>query len=225
LIKLKKNIVWGLIVAILGMGSSLWLLIDLEKLSGAEFVTLSLGFAVIGLIIAFAAEVQEFSIVGNGVKLKELRSEAEKTIEELRKGRTELFRILIQTSTELSGGLAGPSKVESRAKKFIHIFKEVEKFDCIKELKADLEKSLQVIVIAQYNKLSFIHKKQKEFNNEFTDCEKATYLYIALSDDVIRDSYTNRRPEPDFQTEKDDIIKAIDVYAELYEIKLKLDEA
>ncbi|MFV5404244.1 hypothetical protein VXQ92_05860 [Acinetobacter sp. 228] len=211
---MKKNIVWGLIVAILGMGSSLWLLIDLEKLSGAEFVTLSLGFAAIGLIIAFAAEVQEFSIVGNGVKLKELR-----------KGRTELFRILIQTSTELSGGLAGPSKVESRAKKFIHIFKEVEKFDCIKELKADLEKSLQVIVIAQYNKLSFIHKKQKEFNNEFTDCEKATYLYIALSDDVIRDSYTNRRPEPDFQTEKDDIIKAIDVYAELYEIKLKLDEA
>ena len=158
---MKKNIVWGLIVAILGMGSSLWLLIDLEKLSGAEFVTLSLGFAVIGLIIAFAAEVQEFSIVGNGVKLKELRSEAEKTIEELRKGRTELFRILIQTSTELSGGLAGPSKVESRAKNIIHIFKEVEKFDCIKELKADLEKSLQVIVIAQYNKLSFIHKKQK----------------------------------------------------------------
>ena len=30
---------------------------------------------------------------------------------------------------------------------------------------------------------------------------------------------------PSSDTEKDDIVKAIDVYAELYEIKLKLDKA
>ena len=54
-------------------------------------MALVLGFSVIGLIIAFAAEIQEFSIAGNGVKLKELRSEAEKTIEELKKAGKEKF--------------------------------------------------------------------------------------------------------------------------------------
>ena len=71
--KLKSNGVFGGIVGLVGIACGLWLLISLEKISGAEFVALSLGFSVIGLIIAFFAEVQEFSIAGNGVKLKELR--------------------------------------------------------------------------------------------------------------------------------------------------------
>ncbi|WAU74500.1 hypothetical protein [Acinetobacter sp. TR11] len=79
--KSKINTVFGILVGLVGIACGLWLLIVLEKITGAEFVALSLGFSVIGLIIAFASEVQEFSIAGNGVKIKELRSEAEKTIE------------------------------------------------------------------------------------------------------------------------------------------------
>lgn len=82
---MNKNFVGGLVVAVVGFGCGLWLLVHLNKISGAEFVAFSLGFAVIGLIVAFATEVQEFSIAGNGVKLRELRTEAEKTIEELKK--------------------------------------------------------------------------------------------------------------------------------------------
>ena len=102
--RLKGNTVFGVVVGSLGIACGLWILISLEKISGAEFVAFSFGFAVIGLIIAFAAEVQEFSIAGNGVKLKELRSEAEKTIEELKEARTELFRVLVQKSIYGSGG-------------------------------------------------------------------------------------------------------------------------
>ena len=61
---MKSNIAWGCFIATLGIGCGLWLLIYLEKISGTKFVTLSLGFSVIGLIIAFSAEVQEFSIAG-----------------------------------------------------------------------------------------------------------------------------------------------------------------
>ncbi|MEG2750100.1 MAG: hypothetical protein RR939_12010, partial [Acinetobacter sp.] len=69
--KSKINTVFGILVGLVGIACGLWLLIVLEKITGAEFVALSLGFSVIGLIIAFASEVQEFSIAGNGVKLKE----------------------------------------------------------------------------------------------------------------------------------------------------------
>ena len=48
--KLKSNEVFEGIVGLVGIACGLWLLISLEKISGAEFVTLSFGFAVIGLI-------------------------------------------------------------------------------------------------------------------------------------------------------------------------------
>lgn len=143
--RLKGNTVFGVVVGSLGIACGLWLLISLEKISGAEFVAFSFGFAVIGLIIAFAAEVQEFSIAGNGVKLKELRSEAEKTIQELKEARTELFRVLIQKSIEFSGGWGTNSRVDERAEQFIKLFEQVEKFDCIRELQIDVSKTLNIL--------------------------------------------------------------------------------
>jgi len=48
-----KNIFLGILVVILGISLSLCLFISSDKFSGAEFVALSLGFAVIGLIVGF----------------------------------------------------------------------------------------------------------------------------------------------------------------------------
>ncbi|NNP73317.1 hypothetical protein A7P53_12165 [Acinetobacter defluvii] len=152
-----KNVVLVILVVILGIGLSLCLLIFLDKLSGAEFVALSLGFAVIGLIIGFAEEVQEFTIAGNGVKLKELRSEAEKTIEELKDARTELFRILFQKSINFSGGFGSDSRVDERLDSFISLFNQVEKLNCLKELKVDISKALNILMVGQFNKLNLIH--------------------------------------------------------------------
>ncbi len=70
----------GLIVtgALIFTGSfclALFLLYD-SKLSGAEFVAFVIAFAVIGLVIAFIDEVQEFSLGGNRIKFRELKKEA-----------------------------------------------------------------------------------------------------------------------------------------------------
>lgn len=225
LIKLKKNIVWGLIVAMLGMGCSLWLLIDLEKLSGAEFVTLSLGFAVIGLIIAFAAEVQEFSIAGNGVKLKELRTEAEKTIEELKQARTELFRILIQKSIEFSGGFGGGSKVDERLNTFFQLFKQIEKFNCIRELKHDIENALNILMVSQFNNLEIIHESSKTVGDNFDEKDKPDFLYIKFKDEMVHKIlgfYGGNKPS--FEYIQNDILKGVEAYAKLYAIKIQLDK-
>lgn len=126
--RLKINIIFGIIVGLAGIACGLWLLIFFEnKITGSEFVALVLGFSVIGLIIAFAAEVQEFSIAGNGVKLKELRSEAEKTIEDLKEARMEVFRFLIIKSTEYLVSDAFNSVIDERVDPFIKLFKKNRK--------------------------------------------------------------------------------------------------
>ncbi len=222
--KLKSNVVFGGIVGLVGIACGLWLLISLEKISGAEFVALVLGFSVIGLIIAFAAEVQEFSIAGNGVKLKELRTEAEKTIEELKEARTEVFRFLVQKSIKFSSGFRADSRVDERVEQFIKLFEQVEKFDCIKELQIDVSKALNILMVGQFNKLRIIHNNTKNIGDVFDESHRPDILYVALKDEKIRESIEGRQPTPNFKDIKHDVINGIKAYSELYTIKVKLDK-
>ena len=222
---MNKNFVEGLIVAVVGFGCGLWLLVYLNKISGAEFVAFSLGFAVIGLIVTFSSEVQEFSIAGNAVKLRELRSAAEKTIEELKEARTELFRFMVQKSIEFSGGWGSGSKVDERVEQFIKLFEQAEKFECIKELKTDLDKALNILMVGQFNNLAIIHSNTKSIGDFFQNSDRPDLLYIALQDemvDKILDLYGDNKPN--FSEIKNDLIQGIDAYAKLYTIKVKLDK-
>lgn len=219
--KSKNNIVFGAVVGLAGIACGLWLLISLEKLSGTEFVALSLGFSVIGLIIAFAAEVQEFSIAGNGVKLKELRSEAERTIEDLKQARTEVFRFMVQKSIEFSGGWGSDSKVDERVEQFIKLFEQIEKFDCIKDLQIDISKALNILMVRQFNNLEIIHNNTKSVGDIFENSAKPDLLYIGLEDEMINkilERYSGKKPN------FDDVIHGIEAYAKLYAIKVKVDK-
>lgn len=222
--KTKVNSIFGVLVAFVGIIGALWLLLDPKAITGSEFVALSLGFAVIGLIIAFSAEVQEFSIAGNGVRLKELRSEAEKTIEELKQARTELFRFMVQKSIEYSGGWGSESKVDERVEQFVKLFYQVEKFDCVNDLKIDISSALNNLMVAQFNNLSVIHNSSKVINYIFVHSDRPDLLYVALEDKMINkilDGYGDKKPN--FSDIKNDVIKGIDAYAQLYKIKVKLD--
>ena len=76
------------------------------RLSGAEFVSLVIAFAVFGLILSFASEVQEFSLAGNIVKLREVKRDAQRAINELESARTETFRFLLSLAKRHPGGLS-----------------------------------------------------------------------------------------------------------------------
>ena len=219
--RLKINIIWGAVVGLAAIACGLWLLISLEKISGAEFVTLSFGFAVIGLIIAFAAEVQEFSIAGNGVKLKELRSEAEKTIEELKQARTELFRFLIMKSTEYLVSDAYNSVIDERVDPFIKLFKQIEQFECINALKLDIKKVLDILMFDQYMQLKVIHKKEKNNIDDFNNEDQPTFLYLKLNPEIVSERRKQCLGYIDIER---DLVKGIECYAELYVVKVKLDK-
>ncbi|MCY1160383.1 hypothetical protein D9M71_01950 [compost metagenome] len=215
---------FGAVVGLVGIACGLWLLISLEKISGAEFVALSLGFAVIGLIIAFAAEVQEFSIAGNGVKLKELRSEAEKTIDELKEARTELFRVLVQKSIFISGGFCSNSIIDECAESFFELVEQIEKFNCLNDLRLDIEKSLKLILSRQYNNLYAIHKSNKKYTDPLESYDSPRILRMKISDESIQTYIAKQSPKLTTEEGRSVVNDALEIYEKLYAIKVKLDK-
>ena len=83
--------VGGFLIFIIALGLALKLL-GCSKLSGSEFVTFVIAFALIGAVVAFGPEVQEFSIAGSVVKLKDIKQDALNAIERLERARLEFIR-------------------------------------------------------------------------------------------------------------------------------------
>ena len=155
--------------------------------------------------------------------MKELRSEAEKTIEELKQARTEMFRFLVQKSIEFSGGWGSSSRVDERVDQFVKLFEQVEKFDCIKELKIDLDKALNVLMVGQFNALIIIHNVEKKVGDIFNSEYKPEFLYIKFKDEMVNKIIERQSPRPEFEYVKKDMIEGIQAFAKLYAIKVQLD--
>lgn len=220
----NKNCVLGSLISLISIGFGLWLLLS-KNISGTEFVALTLGFAIIGLIITFSSEVQEFSIAGNAVKLRELRSEAVKTLDELKQARTEIFRLLLTHSLEISGGFGSSlCKVDERVTKFSRLYNQIERFDCVKELHSDIDKVLNVLLICQYNELTLIHQLSKQVGVNFNELDSPQNLNIKLKDEMINQFTSRITPQPDFYDAKKIVLDGIEAYAKLYAIKVKLDK-
>lgn len=194
-----------------------------EKLSGAESVILILGGVIIGLIIYFSSEVQEFSIAGNAVRLKELKGEALKAIDDLKQARTEIFRLMLPQTLNFDGVWGNGSKVDERVESFIRLYKKITEFDCVDELNQDIQKVLCVLIRSQYNNLFFIHQSEQRIPKDNLDnLWQPQDLYIQLKDQMIENICSQTSPHPDFFEIKKDVMSALDTYKELYLIYKKL---
>ncbi|MFK7207901.1 hypothetical protein ABB017_18195 [Acinetobacter baumannii] len=76
----------------------------MKKINGTEFVALVIGSMFTCLIVNFLDQIQELSIGGNLVKLKDAKSEVEKSIEQLKTFRLETYRYFLSSALQLSGG-------------------------------------------------------------------------------------------------------------------------
>ncbi|MEB3766274.1 hypothetical protein [Acinetobacter sp. MD2] len=216
--KVFLSIFIGTVFSVLGI-----ILLCLGKLAGGSAVSLILGGALVGLIIFFSNEIQEFSIAGQSVKLKQLKSEAEDTIEDLKTARIAIFRLLIRKSIDFSGGFAVTSKVDERIPDFIVLYNEVKKNNCAMVLKADIEKTLRVLMAVQFNNFSFIHGlPHKSPNDSLDDLWTPQKLSLKLKDSMIARLVDGQSPKPEFEVIKLDIHDAIRAYSELYIIYKEL---
>lgn len=212
----------SIIIGVLITGLGIFFLYN-GKLSGTESVVLILGGVIIGLIIYFSSEIQEFSIAGNAVKLREIRSEAIRTIDELKRARTETFRLMLVQVLKLSGGWGSESKVEERVKDFLNTYDVIVKFECVDDLSDDIRKALRVLITSQYNNLCFIHQSEQRIpKDNLDDLWQPQDLYIQLKDQMIENICSRTSPHPEFFEVKKDVINALDSYKELYLIYKKL---
>ncbi|UGQ31492.1 hypothetical protein [Acinetobacter calcoaceticus] len=97
-----------------------FILLKAEYIESNDFVLLIIFSAVIALVISYFDEIQELSIGGNIVKLKEAKQELEVTIEQLKSIKESTFRMLLLKSLHHSGGLGSSNLVDSRADYFFH---------------------------------------------------------------------------------------------------------
>ncbi|MGB8694979.1 hypothetical protein [Acinetobacter sp.] len=216
----KNNIVSGIFVAIAGIICGLLLLIYSEKMSGTEFVAFSLGFSVIGLIICFADNIKEINYGGGTLKFNDSASIVMESNNDLG-----TYRLLLSTNLKGSGHWGSVFiKVDERVEDFCRLFDEIERRGYLIDLKPEVIKSLNIIMVAQYNELALIHNKHKNIDEGLKTFEQPQYLYMELNDIKIENFCVRISPKPDLQDYKKIVIEGIEAYAKLYAIKVKLDK-
>ncbi|MFT5545541.1 hypothetical protein [Rheinheimera aquimaris] len=193
-----------------------------EKLSGAEFVSLVIAFAIIGLILAFASEVQEFSIAGNIVKLKEVKRDAEKSISELKSARTETFRFLLSLAKRHPGGFSDGGIVDGRVNDFWSLYDQIVAFNCEDKLTNNLLEVVGVLLQGQLNRISQNSDAVKSKYGGKSETPAPSQLTIdALDNDSVALAAKRNVAGGDQDKIKQMLVLGLEEYKKLYELREK----
>jgi len=192
---------------------SFWLL-QKNLIHSNDFVLLVISSSVIALVISYFDEIQELSIGGNIVKLKEANKELQETIEQLKSIKLSTFRMLLLKSLHGSGTLGSGSLVDSRSQYFFSLIVEIKEAGCFSDLKQEIEKQLKMLINIQLNSFFRLFNNRKFEEGE--EYPKAMYFYVALNNEIIDKVRANQTPKIAFDQKKQEIISAIDTYAQLY---------
>ncbi|EOI6423813.1 hypothetical protein ACMU9U_000672 [Yersinia enterocolitica] len=113
------------------------LLLLTHFLSGSEFVGFFVAIAMFAIVLKLLPSIQEFSIAGNTVKLRETVEEAAQLTSELKRLRLETNRTLLSLIMRYPGGF-GSSFGDNRAKDFLEFYKNIEKSNDVTYMKEEL---------------------------------------------------------------------------------------
>ena len=192
-------------------------LLNSNKISGASFVTLIIAFAVIGLVISFSSEVQEFSVAGNIVKLKEVKEDVIKSINELKLTRIATFSFLLSLARRLPGGWGDSSIIDSRLSDFWFLFKNIKEYNLDKELKYDIKKTVDILTKGQLNLISSYSTKIQENHNVKNIVPNPKDLYIdGLDNDSLNEAIKRNVCDGSLDKLKRTLINGIEEYKKLF---------
>lgn len=194
-----------------------------EKLSGTEFVSLLIAFAIIGLILSFASEIQEFSVAGNIVKLKEVKKDADKSISELKAARTETFRFLLSLAKRHPGGFSDSGTVDGRVRDFWNLYDQIVAFGCKEELSSNLMDVVNVLIKGQ---LSSISRNSDSVSSKYHGSdvipEPSQLTIEALDNDSVEKAAKRNVAGGDVEKIKRMLVVGLDEYKKLYELHQSL---
>jgi len=207
----------GFILFIAALALALFLL-TAGKFSGTEFTAFVIAFAVLGLVLGYGPEVQEISVVGSVVKLKEVKAEALKAIESLNKSRVEMLRIFLGLAVKHGGGFGGDNPVDPRSKGFWDLVNLAREYKCVLELKQELLIFTRVLMIAQ---LSSIKSRNSSVQVTEPFLAPVDLAQIAFQPPGIEEAASRRFPTPTNLV--DGIKESLVEYTSLYNFQNELE--
>lgn len=213
-----KLAIFGVMLFLVSASLSFYLLY-VGKFTGGEFNAFVVSFAVLSLAVGFAPEIQEVSIAGNVVKLKEVKAEAIKAIESLNKSRIEMLRALLGLAIKPSGFFTNENEMDPRIPGFWRLIDLAFEYKCVTELKAEILIGVdvllrgQVSVISQRNSNAQIRSWYG--SGEIVDPIELTAL--ALNVEEINPNRTKTSEQV-----REEIKIAIEHYMKLFELKRKV---
>jgi hypothetical protein len=179
-----------------------------SKFTAGEAITFFTLCSVISLMLYFSSEIQEFSIAGNIVKLKEVRRDADKAIADLQSSRLNMFQFLLESTKKLSGGFSSVSPKDERLDDFMFLYTNIESAGLLKELAAKVVGCAELFMKAQL--YSCQHYTNIDISRVYTPDE---LINEALRPENIRND--NHRTE---EQNRKFILEAVSHYRELFNI-------
>lgn len=183
-----------------------------SKLTAGEAITFFTLCAVISLLIFFSSEIQEFSIAGNIVKLKEVRRDADKAIAELQASRIAMFKFLLESSKKFSGGFGSISPKDERIDDFLFLYENIESSGLLNELSEKIAGCAELFMKAQVYNCATNYTKL-DYSRTYTPDE--------LTNEALRSQ--NIRTDNNHTEEENRrlILEAVSHYRTLYNILQK----
>lgn len=148
----KFLIIGAIVIFVLSLSLALSLLL-FAKISGAEFAAFVISFAVLAIAISCAPEIQEVSIAGNVVKLREVKAEAVAAIQSLNESRVEMLSVFLSLALKHGGGFASGSVIDPRNYQFWYLVGLIKKYQCVDSLRVQIGGNLHVLMFAQIRQL------------------------------------------------------------------------
>jgi hypothetical protein len=208
----------GAIIFLSTAGLGLYLL-NRQMIAGSEFVALMIAFAVIGLLVSFAAEVQEFSIAGNLVKLREVRNDVVASVNLLKVTQIEILRLMLHAKPFINAHLPwtkGLSAIESDFWRIVH---EAERIGATSILKNDFIEVIDLMLQTLYLSTTMWGgpaRKGLESHSSFSE------ISAELLDPNILLGSANSRGDGDVEKYKKFVLGRLEDMSELYGLRKKI---
>lgn len=191
-----------------------------SKFSGAEFTAFVLAFAVLAVAVGFAPEIQEVSIAGNVVKLKEVKAEALKAIESLNKSRVEMLRVFLSLTLKNEGGFASGNPVDPRTHSFWNLLKLIREYECLLQLKEELLMNARVLAGAQIRNIGR-RNKDPRVSTSYPLPDPLELASFAFEPEGIEEAVSRTSPRP--ENYREEIKEALAEYSRLYALIVELE--
>jgi hypothetical protein len=174
-------LIWALLIFASSMVLAL-LLLYLEKFSGAEFIAFVVAYGVLSMAIGFAPQVQEISVAGNVLKLREVKAEAEEVIKSLLQARSDMLGSVLKMAMKQAGGFHDGQAVDPRVAPYLECVEMFERYNCYERYKEDLRTAANVLLKQQaLRALDKSHTGRKHLSDEIVKPSHLTALVVRNS--------------------------------------------